>query len=152
MRILGFVAALMLALAGCSTTPDMAHRVASVSTADASEAARLISSYRVSRGLPPVAVDAQLNKAAEEQARAVAVAGRLSHGAFMSRMARFGVGGAAAENIAGGQKNVAAVVAGWKASPRHDENLLMPEARRIGLARADADGGFGRYWALVLAE
>jgi hypothetical protein len=29
---------------------------------------------------------------------------------------------------------------------------LMPEARRIGLARADANGGYGRYWALVLGQ
>jgi uncharacterized protein YkwD len=99
-----------------------------------------------------VVVDPGLNEAAEEQARAVAAAGRLSHGAFMTRMARFGVGGAAAENLSAGQHSVAAAVTGWKASPRHNENLLMPEARRIGLARADANGGFKRYWALVLAQ
>src|SRR3954451_13120565 len=45
------------------------------------------------------------------------------------------------------------VIARWAASPGHNQNLLMPEARRIGLARADSPGlGYGRYWALVLAQ
>jgi uncharacterized protein YkwD len=152
MRMPCLAGAALLALAGCSTTPDVAHEVSTVSTGEAREAARLISSYRTARGLSPVVVDSRLNEAAEEQARAVATAGRLSHGAFMSRMARFGIGGAAAENLAAGQNSVAAAFSSWKTSPRHDENLLMPEARRIGLARADANGGFGRYWTLVLAQ
>ena len=40
----------------------------------------------------------------------------------------------------------------WKASPGHNINLLMPEARKIGLARADANNRYGRYWALVLGQ
>ncbi len=97
--------------------------------------------------------DPRLNQAAEVQARAVAEVGRLSHGNFASRMASFGVPGHAAENLSAGSRSVDQVVGRWKASPSHDENLLMPQARRIGLARADADGSpYGRYWALVLAQ
>jgi hypothetical protein len=28
----------------------------------------------------------------------------------------------------------------------------MPQARKIGLARADANNRYGRYWALVLGQ
>ena len=142
-------------LSACGS--DIARRVpgaqVSTSTADASEAAALISRYRIARGLSPVSADARLNRAAEVQARAVAETGELSHGAFATRMASFGVGGVSAENLSAGSRTVAQAVARWQASPRHNDNLLMPEARHVGLARADSPGaGYGRYWALVLAQ
>ena len=119
---------------------------------DAAQAASLISAYRVSQGLSPVVVDGRLNKAAEYQARAVAGAGQLSHGSFGSRMGEFGIKGYAAENLSAGSSTVDGAIGRWKASAGHNSNLLMPEARRIGLARADAQGGYGRYWALVLGQ
>lgn len=141
-------------LAGCAgmdfaRSPD---RPTSASSSDAATAAALISQYRVAKGLSPVTVDAGLNKAAEHQARAVAAAGTLSHGAFASRMAGFGVPGHAAENLSAGSRSVEQAVARWKASPGHNDNLLMRQARRIGVARADSDTRYGRYWALVLAQ
>ena len=97
--------------------------------------------------------DTALNGAAEHQARAVAEAGKLSHGAFATRMASFKIGGHSAENLSAGSDNVAGAIARWKASPGHNENLLMPQARRIGLARADSpQHGYRHYWALVLAQ
>lgn len=123
------------------------------STRDAAQAAALISDYRRARGLGPVAADARLNGAAEHQARAVAEAARLSHGAFASRMVDFRVAGVSAENLSAGTDTVAGAIGRWKGSPPHDANLLMREARRIGLARADSPGhGYKTYWALVLAQ
>jgi uncharacterized protein YkwD len=128
-----------------------AHKV-STTTADAKTAAGLVSQYRASRGLSPVVADATLNRAAEVQARAVAEAGSLSHGQFASRMASFGVNGHSAENLEAGSKTAAQAIARWKASPGHNSNLLMPEARRIGIARASSPGiGYEHYWVLVLA-
>ena len=125
----------------------------SLSSRDAGEAASLISAYRRSRGLPPVVADGGLNAVAAVQARAVAEAGALSHGAFASRMSAFGIGGYSAENLSAGSATVAGAIGRWKGSAGHDRNLLMPEARRIGLARADSPGyGYGHYWALVLAQ
>ena len=83
-------------------------------------------------------VDGRLNKAAEYQARAVAGAGQLSHGSFGSRMGEFGIKGYAAENLSAGSSTVDGAIGRWKASAGHNSNLLMPEARQIGLARADA--------------
>ena len=99
-------------LASCST--DVAKRVPSnqvaTSTGEAGEAAALISRYRVAQGLSPVTADPRLSKAAEVQARAVAEAGELSHGAFATRMASLGIGGASAENLTAGRRSVAAAM------------------------------------------
>jgi uncharacterized protein YkwD len=129
-----------------------AHKV-STHTGDARAAAALVSQYRTARGLSPVIADATLNRAAEVQARAVAEAGSLSHGQFASRMSSFGINGYSAENLVAGSKSVEQAIARWKASPGHNQNLLMPEARRIGIARAVSPGaGYEYYWAMVLAQ
>lgn len=128
------------------------HRVLT-NVKDAKAGASLVSRYRTAKGLPPVVADATLNRAAEVQARAVAEAGALSHGQFASRMASFGIGGYSAENLEAGSKTVEQAIERWKASPGHNQNLLMPEARRIGIARAASPGaGYEHYWVMVLAQ
>jgi uncharacterized protein YkwD len=125
--------------------------VASVS--DAKAAAKLISQYRAANGLGGVEVDERLNRAAEHQARAVAATGILSHGEFTSRMASYGITGYRAENLAAGSDSVEHVIARWKASPGHNQNMLLPQVTKVGLARVDSPGqGYGRYWALVLSS
>jgi len=154
MRVLFVSALIALALAGCASDTSLTggSTVLASSTSDAAAAARLISAYRVSKGLSPVTVDPKLNEAAEYQARVVAAAGKLSHGNFASRMDKFGVMGYAAENLSAGSDTVDGAIGRWKSSPGHNVNLLMPQARKIGLARADANNRYGRYWALVLGQ
>lgn len=154
MRVLSFCALIALALAGCAGDMSLTGRdvVLASSTKDAAEAARLISAYRVSKGLSPVTVDPKLNEAAEHQARVVAAAGRLSHGNFSRRMDQYGIVGYSAENLSAGADTVDGTINRWKNSPGHNTNLLMPQARRIGFARADANNRYGRYWALVLGQ
>jgi uncharacterized protein YkwD len=152
MRLVLICAAAALALAGCSSDLAAIYPVSATSTNDAAAAASLISAYRVSRGLSPVTVDERLNEAAAHQARVVAAAGRLAHGDFAQRVRQYGITGYAAENLSAGTMQVSEAVSDWRASPSHDKNLLMPQVRRIGLARADAKGGYGRYWALVLGQ
>jgi uncharacterized protein YkwD len=146
--------AIAVALAGCGLwpSPSPTATVSSSSTGDAAQAAALISAYRAEHGLSPVKVSARLNEAAEHQARTVAGAGQLSHGDFGGRMTQYSVLGTAAENLTAGPRTVQDAVTRWKASPKHNENLLMPEARSIGLARADSSTSYGRYWALVLGQ
>ena len=154
-RIFLAIAALALLTQCAENDPVRRLATAQVSTSavDAAAAATLISRHRAAHGLGPVSVDARLNEAATVQARAVAQAGALSHGAFESRMASFGIRGPAAENLTAGSDTVGKAVARWTASPSHNSNLLMPEATRIGLARAASPGqGYGHYWALVLAQ
>ncbi|MGA0596452.1 CAP domain-containing protein [Enterovirga sp. CN4-39] len=158
MKLKTILAALALApllaqCAGDDLTKVVPSDKVTTTTRDAAQAAALISEYRKARGLGPVVADTALNGAAEHQARAVAEAGKLSHGAFATRMASFKIGGHSAENLSAGSDNVAGAIARWKASPGHNENLLMPQARRIGLARADSpQHGYRHYWALVLAQ
>jgi uncharacterized protein YkwD len=99
-----------------------------------------------------VTVDSKLNEAAEYQARMVAAAGRLSHGNFGGRMDQFGIIGYSAENLSAGADTVDGTIERWKRSSGHNVNLLMPQARKIGFARADANNRYGRYWALVLGQ
>src|SRR5918998_3356684 len=123
------------------------------SVAEAKAAAQLISQYRAAYGLGAVAVDERLNRAAEHQARAVAATGILDHGEFTSRMAAYGIKGYRAENLAAGSDRVEVVIARWKTSPGHNQNMLLPMVTKVGLARVDSPGrGYGRYWALVLSS
>jgi uncharacterized protein YkwD len=145
------------ALACCSGPPapgPVATKLVLASTfTDGAAAAALISSYRKEHGLNAVVFDRSLADAAETQARAVAATGTLSHGNFGARMASFGVSGVSAENLAAGRASISEAVAGWKASPGHNENLLLPGVHRIGIARIDTPGvGYKEYWALVLAQ
>jgi uncharacterized protein YkwD len=122
------------------------------SSRDAGQAATMISRYRAAHGLGPVKVDAQLGRAAEHQARAVAMAGALTHGDFAGRMKEYGIRGSAAENLAAGKDTLEGTMDQWKGSPGHNANLLLANASRIGLVRADSPGaGYNHYWALVLA-
>jgi uncharacterized protein YkwD len=146
---------LSLLLAGCAQGPGVTGPV-TIGKSDVYEAAQRISAYRAQRGLPPVKVDYALMRAAEEQARALVVMDGLSHdaaGPFVPRMHRHGIKGAAAENLGAGAQNAARALERWQASPGHNENLLMPEARRIGLVSAHApDTRFKHFWVLVLAD
>lgn len=97
--------------------------------------------------------DTALNAPAAEQAVAVAQYGKLTHGDFSARMGRHGAPGAAAENLSAGSTDVADVINRWKRSSGHNHNMLVPDMRRIGFAKATSPGkGYGTYWALVLAN
>jgi uncharacterized protein YkwD len=146
----------LAALTGCASDElvrTVSPAAVTTSTKESVEAARLITRYRAEHKLGPVSPDNQLNAAAESQARAVAEAGRLSHGAFTSRMDEYAIGGHAAENLSAGADSPEAALARWKRSSGHNANLLLKQAKRIGFARADSPGhGYKRYWALVLAQ
>jgi uncharacterized protein YkwD len=147
-----FVCAAALALAGCASDLTARYPVTSTSIAEAEQAAALISAYRVSKGLSPVTVDSRLNQAALHQAKAVAAAGELDHGDFGSRMEQYAVMGHSAENLAAGSATIEGTMGQWKASLGHNRNLLLPQARKIGLARAASNSRYKHYWALVLGQ
>jgi uncharacterized protein YkwD len=73
-----------------------------------------------------------------------ALAQRLRDGGY-----RFSVAG---ENVAGGQKTVAATLAAWLASPPHCSALMKAEFRDAGMACVRRDQGvFRTHWVLHLA-
>ncbi|WP_457103769.1 CAP domain-containing protein [Methylobacterium sp. P5_C11] len=157
---LALAAILLMALTGCgglSVTPDATVETAThTAVLDEVAAAAAISAYRVQHGLSPVVVDPTLVKAAAFQAGNNARHGQLSHeigGSFTSRMASVGLAKSwAAENLSAGSETLEQVLDRWKASPEHNKNMLLPQIRRIGIARVDAPTTrYKRFWALVMA-
>ncbi|WP_375455042.1 CAP domain-containing protein [uncultured Methylobacterium sp.] len=157
-RALALVGVLALALSACGTPTILGESAGPVAPVilDETAAAAAISRYRAQHGLGPVVVDAGLVTAAARQAGTNARAGVLSHdvgGGFAARMASAGLARAwSAENLSAGSETFDQVLARWKASPEHDRNMLIPQIRRIGIARVDAPGTrYKRFWALVMA-
>ena len=152
------LACLAFGLSACGTPailPESAGPVTPI-VLDEAAAAAAISRYRAQHGLGPVTIDPGLVTAAAFQAGNNARAGQLSHdlgGTFTSRMAAAGLGRThTAENLSAGSETFDQVLARWKASPQHNANMLIPQIRRIGIARVDAPGTrYRRYWALVMA-
>lgn len=144
---------LLLALAGCGSIRNAATSgQVQAATGEAS-----LATIRSEHGLPPLSRDAQLERAALEQARLMAATGRMNHTTgfrhdFASRMKANGVRGTAAENIAAGRMEPGKVFSMWMNSAGHRRNMLDPKFRRFGLASASAEGSSERYWALVLAD
>ena len=144
----------LLALAGCSTASYQPGTVAGASGSGAAYLARIRTSY----GLPPLARDFVLESAAREQAYYMARSGRLAHNTgygrdFHSRIRKNGIPWPAAENVARGNLDPGRLFAMWMNSPGHRKNILNPQFNRYGLAYVrDNNGGWGRYWALVLSR
>ncbi len=121
------------------------------------KAQTLINAYRRKHGLKPLRVDALLTAAAKAHARDLAKWDRISHfGSDGSnpwdRVKRAGyTARLAAENVGTGQASLEEVLAGWKKSPGHNKNLLLRDARHMGIALVHArDSEFKTFWTLVL--
>lgn len=167
-RAFGALAALSSALAACSTSapPPAAPRGGDLYQSQTAPGARLdkaaavsmITELRRGRGLPPVALDATLDRMAEEQASAMARSGKLSHsasaGSLQQRIARSGYrNGGTWENIGGGHDTLADAFTGWRSSPPHLRNMLQPKATRMGIAAVKAPNSrYEVFWALVMAD
>lgn len=141
-----------LLLAGC-VGPDLG--AVGPGKGDSSSVAAYLASMRSAKGLQPLLPDPVLEDAAKQQARYMAGADKMNHTArwgksFARRMADAGINVAAAENIAYGQRNHAAVMESWMNSPSHRRNMLNPAYSRFGLASAANTNG-RLYWAMVLS-
>ena len=94
-----------------------------------------------------------------------AASGHSAHQAQTQKMSHTGSGGSDAgqrltaagyswttwgENVAVGQANCDAVLAGWLASPTHRANILNPSFRHIGIGMAIGANGVP-YWTMDLA-
>lgn len=152
-----------LVLAGCGgealrtgpIDPHVLRLVASVDL-DPTAAAAMLTAYRRSRGLGPVRLDPALTALAQRQADAITAANILSHdlgGSFSSRLVGAGIDTTrAAENLGGGYYSTEEAFAGWRNSPAHNANLLMPQATRFGIAIAkDARTQYRVFWAMEVA-
>ncbi len=121
----------------------------------AGDYASQISAYRRAHGLSPVRMDSRLSAVALKQAQAMAASGTISHsaaGSFSSRVAALRKA-RAAENIAAGFLSFAETLKQWENSAGHRENLLMPGARKVGVASvANARSPYRMFWAMVITD
>jgi uncharacterized protein YkwD len=123
---------------------------------DAPAAASMLSGYRTNNGLGAVAIDPELMRLADAQARAMAAHDKLDHNVIREFSTRLKAGGynarVAAENIGAGYHTLAEAFSGWRDSPPHRDNMLLTGATRIGIAAAYAPKSKYRvFWALILA-
>lgn len=126
---------------------------------DPNLALQLINKYRRKNGLQPVKLDPLLTKAAKAHSRDLARHDRISHyGSDGSnpwdRVVRSGYKPQlAAENVGTGQLSIKEVMQGWKNSPGHNKNLLLADARHIGIALVYQEKTeYKTFWTLVLGS
>jgi uncharacterized protein YkwD len=156
---------LLLALAtlgGCSgfqvpEQPSFYRDIAQGGQLDAEAAASMISGYRKHNGLTDVTLDSDLSRMAQAQAEAMAKRDKLEHNIKTPFVARLKASGynakSAAENIGAGYHTLAEAFSGWRDSPPHRANMLLPGVTRIGIAAVPAPSSkYQVYWALILAE
>ncbi|MEA2989117.1 MAG: hypothetical protein QOG83_1828, partial [Alphaproteobacteria bacterium] len=120
---------------------------------DAATAASMISGYRANNGLSAVTVDPQLMKLAEAQARAMAARDKLDHNVIRDFSGRLKSSGydarLAAENIGAGYHTLAEAFSGWRDSPPHRKNMLLPGASQMGIAAVYSPRSkYKVFWAL----
>src|SRR5205807_7900917 len=105
----------------------------------------LVNQQRTRRGLPSLAVSAQLDRSAQGWTNTMVLSGQFTHGpgdAFARRITSAGyVWQTAGENIAAGFLTPRSVVTGWMASTDHCRNILNPAFRDVGTGERDASVG-----------
>jgi uncharacterized protein YkwD len=118
-----------------------------------------INQYRISRGLRPLVINASLTMAARRHAADLSSHDRISHRGSdgtdpWDRVRQTGYEAQlAAENVGTGQRSFGEVLQGWKASPGHNKNLLLPDATQMGVALVvNPESRHQTYWTLVMGR
>jgi uncharacterized protein YkwD len=120
-----------------------------------------VNAYRTAAGLPRLALDPRLTRAAQAHVDDMVTNDFVSHtgsdgGSVVTRGRRAGYPpGSLGENLQAGLGTVEEAVDAWMASPGHRANMLREEFRDLGVGYrfvADDDGqaAYGHYWAIVL--
>jgi uncharacterized protein YkwD len=168
MTCIAFLASLGLSLGGCSdTTPTPAATTGSPTfyqslnagnvAVDPVAARDMISVYRHNHGLATLTIDSVLQDEARAQVDAMAKANEVSHtvrGTLASRISKSSTPRAAAvENVSAGYHTLAEAFSGWRESKPHNDNMLNPRVRRMGIATAYVPGSkYKVFWALVMTD
>lgn len=142
-----------------ATKGMLSDRDYSTTALDPEKARDIINQYRRDKKLKPLKLNAELTEAAKAHSRDLSKWDRISHyGSDGSnpwdRVKRTGYKARlAAENVGTGQVDFQEVMRGWKASPGHNKNLLLPDASEMGLALVqDPKTEFKSFWTLVVAS
>jgi hypothetical protein len=113
----------------------------------------LINNYRAQNGVGPLQVSPKLQQAAQWMSSDLAAKNYFSHTDSLGRdpfqrMAAFGYSYyPAGENIAAGNSGAQATFNQWQASSGHNQNMLNPGYKAIGIGRAyNANSTYRWYW------
>ncbi len=143
-----FAAALGLvaALSGCSTaglpTGLTARMDQPGATLDRSEALQLINQYRISRGAPVLAADANLNATAQNLAN--------QYASNSSRPPKPQTN-VIHMRLSAGYANFAETFSGWRGSASDADTIADPNVSKAGLGVAySANSSYGVHWVLLL--
>ena len=165
-RVSGLLLTLGVALASCSRSPARTREqpapippLASAAPTQAEELVTRTNAQRVALGLPPLARETALMRAAQLQADQMAalntMAHDLPHAAYPTLDARLAAVGyrmaASGENVAEGYPSAAAVVAGWMTSPGHRANIVSTLFTQMGAGMATGSSGH-RFHAQVFGS
>ncbi|NLB06592.1 MAG: CAP domain-containing protein, partial [Desulfobulbaceae bacterium] len=102
-----------------------------------------INQYRQDNGLTPLVLDPALSRAARTHSFSMFQQKRLSHLRFNERFQQTN-SRLCVENIGRGATNPRKQFDNWRRSGAHDQNLLVEEIRRAGIAEV---GGFVTFFA-----
>ncbi len=158
------VIALGLLLASCAGAIDTStpafyeNLTVPGSKVNASAAASMISDYRKGFALGGLELDPTLMRVAEDHARAMAKADKVSHDlggkGLKQRLATASYRAVImAENVGAGYQTLAEAFSGWRDSPSHNKNMLIPAVTKMGIGTAYVPNSkYKVYWALIVAE
>ncbi len=153
----------LAALAGCAQPSEPPQQpsfyrslAAPGAELDAAAAQSMISGYRRNNGLSALELDPVLMQMAQEQAQTMAARDKLDRGGGRSFTDRIKASGFdakfAAENVGAGYHTLAEAFSGWRDSPSHRVNMLLPGATRMGIAAVYTPGSkYKVFWSLILA-
>jgi uncharacterized protein (TIGR03437 family) len=132
------------------------YSLAQTPTLDTEEQAvlKLINDYRVANGLGTLQVSVALTNAADWMSNDMATKGYFSHTDStgrdsFTRMRSFGYNFNTwlGENIAAGYSDAATTFNQWKTSPAHNEVMLQPDFKVIGIGRVvNLSANYRYYW------
>lgn len=141
-----------------ATTNELKEEAESVSNSNKStynEMLSYVNNYRSEVGVSPLSIDNSLNLAATIRAIEMSYANKFSHtrpdgSKCFSVLSDLGISTMSmGENIASGQKNVAAVSEAWKNSLLHYSNMVNDSFTKVGFGKYTLNGKI--YWVQIFA-
>lgn len=158
------VIALALFLASCAGSIDTStpafyeNLTVPGSKVNGPAAASMLSDYRKGFALGALELDPTLMRVAEDHANAMAKADKVSHDlggkGLKQRLQNASYRAIVmAENVGAGYQTLAEAFSGWRDSPSHNKNMLIPAVTKMGIGTAYVPNSkYKVYWALILAE
>lgn len=136
-------------IASTNSTTNCDATVNDADTATAQDFLTQLNAYRASKGSGPVKLSATLMQSAKWQSNDMAQHATMSHVDSLGRdpyhrLVDCGYSGTASdgENVAQGQTSTTEVLQAWQGDAGHDQNLLNPNWKVVGIADVNA------YWTM----